>query len=314
MDFIDVAIIGGGPAGLTAAGALARQLHTAVVFDTQTYRNKNSAHMHMVPTWDHKDPKDFRAATKDSILARYSTIQFLDVGVTSIEKKTDSHFILVDANAKEWNFRKVILAVGMTDTFPEIEGYAELWTKRIFHCLFCFGYEDRGAKSTGVLVLPPLNPMTGIHMIIAANAAQLSEEVTLYTHGDEEIAAKLSPLVKTPFKIDTRKIQRLVDNGGSSVTMHFSDGSEKEEAFLVHNPKTTVQGPFVEQLGLDLSPAGDILAPPPFHQTSVRGVFAAGDCITPYKATPAAIASGCNSAVALTAQLQAEKHGITPLF
>lgn len=156
--------------------------------------------------------------------------------------------------------------------------------------------------------------MTGIRMIIAANAAQLSEEVTLYTHGYEEIATKLSPLAKPPFKIDTRKIQRLVDNGGSSVTIHFSDGSEKEEAFLVHNPKTTVQGPFVEQLGLDISPAGDILAPPPFHQTSVRGVFAAGDCITPYKATPAAIASGCNSAVALTAQLQAEKHGFPPLF
>ncbi|KAF7905247.1 uncharacterized protein EAF01_005768 [Botrytis porri] len=99
--------------------------------------------------------------------------------------------------------------------------------------------------------------MTGIHMIIAAKAAQLSEE------------------------IDTRKIQRLVDNGGSSVIIHFSDGSEKEEAFLVHNPKTTVQGSFIKQLGLDLSPAGDFLAPPPFHQTSVRGVFAAGDCITP---------------------------------
>lgn len=131
MDSVDVAIIGGGSAGLTAAGALARQLHTAVVFDPQTYRNKNSTHMHMVPTWDHKDPKDFRAATKESILARYSTIQFLNIGVTSIEKKTDSHFVLVDANAKEWNFRKIILAIGMTDTFPDVEGYAELWTKRM---------------------------------------------------------------------------------------------------------------------------------------------------------------------------------------
>ncbi|KAJ8067654.1 hypothetical protein OCU04_003262 [Sclerotinia nivalis] len=131
MDFVDVAIIRGGPAGLTGAGALARQLHTAVVFDTQTYRNKKSTHMHMVPTWDHKDPEDFRAATKDSILARYSTIQFLDIGVTSIEKKTDCHFILVDANAKEWNFRKIILAVGMTDTFPDSEGYVGIWTKRM---------------------------------------------------------------------------------------------------------------------------------------------------------------------------------------
>ncbi|CCD49859.1 hypothetical protein BofuT4_P095670.1 [Botrytis cinerea T4] len=156
--------------------------------------------------------------------------------------------------------------------------------------------------------------MTGIHMVIAANAAQLSDEVTLYTHGDEALAEQLSPLAKAPFKIDTRKIQRLVDNGGSSITIQFTHGSVKEEAFFVHNPKTTVQGPFIEQLGLDVSPTGDILAPPPFHQTSVRGVFAAGDCITPYKATPAAIASGCNSAVALTAQLQAEKHSFPPLF
>ncbi|KAJ8067653.1 hypothetical protein OCU04_003261 [Sclerotinia nivalis] len=141
-----------------------------------------------------------------------------------------------------------------------------------FHCLFCFGYEDRGAKSTGVLIVPPISPMTGIHMVIAANAAQLSDEVTLYTHGDDDIAAQLSPLAKAPFKIDTRKIKRLVDNGRSSVTIQFTDGSVKEEAFLVHNTKTTVQGPFIEQLGLDVNPTGDILAPPPFHQTSVRGV------------------------------------------
>jgi thioredoxin reductase len=131
MNFIDVAIIGGGPAGLTAAGTLARQLHTAVVFDTKSYRNKKSTHMHMVPTWDHKDPEAFRTATKESILARYSTVQFLDIGVTNVEKKTDSHFKVTDATGKERDFRKIILAVGMNDVFPEIEGYAALWTKKM---------------------------------------------------------------------------------------------------------------------------------------------------------------------------------------
>lgn len=151
-------------------------------------------------------------------------------------------------------------------------------------------------------------------MVMAANAAQLSDEVTLYTHGDDNVTAQITPLVKAPFKIDARKIQRLIDNGGASVTIEFIDGSTKEETFLVHNPKTTVQGPFIEQLGLDLTPTGDILANPPFFQTSVRGVFAAGDCITPYKATPAAIASGCNAAVATTAQMQAEKHGLPSML
>ena len=151
-------------------------------------------------------------------------------------------------------------------------------------------------------------------MVLAANAAQLSDNVTLYTNGDDDVATELATLAKAPFKIDSRKIKRFIDNNGSSLMIEFTDGTAKEETFLVHSPKTTVQGSFAEQLGVAFTPTGDILATPPFFQTSVRGVFAAGDCITPYKATPAAIASGCNAAVASTVQLQAEKHGLPAMF
>ena len=128
---LDVAIIGGGPAGLTAAATLARQLHTAVVFDSRTYRNAQAAHMHMVPTWDHGDPEMFRTTAKQNIQSGYATIQFADVKVTKIEKLNDSHFIIKDSNGKDWNFRKVILAVGSSDTYPEITGYEILWTKKM---------------------------------------------------------------------------------------------------------------------------------------------------------------------------------------
>ncbi|KAI1413435.1 FAD/NAD(P)-binding domain-containing protein [Hypoxylon sp. FL1857] len=314
MSFTDVAIIGGGPAGLTAAATLVRQLHTAVVFDNHKYRNAKSSHMHMVPTWDHKDPSEFRASVKEDIQARYSTVQFVDLGVSKIEKKSDSHFHIVDEEGKEYDFHKVILAVGSADTFPDIEGYQEAWGQRIFHCLFCFGYEDRGAKSTGVLVVPPIDPGMGLH--VSGNAAQLSEEVTLYTHGNQEFAAQLTPFTtaaKAKLNVDSRPIKRFVNNG-SSLTIEFTDGSSKEEKFIVHNPKTGVSGGFVEQLGLGLTPMGDIDAPGPFFQTSVRGVFAAGDVVTPYKVVNGAISSGCNAAVAAIAQLQAEKYGIPAMF
>lgn len=183
-----------------------------------------------------------------------------------------------------------------------------------FHCLFCFGYEDRGAKSTGVLVVPPIDPGMGLYM--AANAAQLSEEVTLYTHGNEEFAEKLKPLAtaaKAKFTVDSRSIKRFVSNNGL-LTIEFTDGSSKDEKFIVHNPKTGINGPFVEQLGLALTPIGDIQAVAPFFQTSIRGVFAAGDIVSPYKAANAAISSGCNAAVALIAQLQAEKYGIPAML
>jgi thioredoxin reductase len=132
MDNVDVAIIGGGPAGLTAAATLARQLHTAVVFDNGKYRNGTGKHMHTVLTWDHKDPQEYRETARKQILDRYNTIQFADIGVQKIEKKGDSCFIVQDETGKEWEAKKVILAVGSSDVLPDIEGYAELWKKKMY--------------------------------------------------------------------------------------------------------------------------------------------------------------------------------------
>lgn len=130
-DFTDIAVVGGGPAGLSAASAIGRQLHTAIVFDSGVYRNARSPTMWMVPGWDGASPADFRAKSRADIKANFSTIQFEDVAVSKIERKTESHYVVTDATGKERNFRKIILAVGTTDVMPELEGYAELWAKRV---------------------------------------------------------------------------------------------------------------------------------------------------------------------------------------
>ena len=185
-----------------------------------------------------------------------------------------------------------------------------------FHCLFCHGYEEKGSPSSGVLAIQGCaNVPLALHM--AENAAQLTPKVTIYTNGAEQLQKDIASF-KGPhsaFETDARPIRRLVkEPHAADVTLEFEDGSRKTESFLTHNPNTYVKGPFVSQLGLELSPTGDIQAPAPFYQTSVRGVFAAGDCITPYKVTPGAISSGCNASVGAATQLQAEKYGHHPLF
>lgn len=195
-----------------------------------------------------------------------------------------------------------------------------------FHCLFCHGYEDRGSCSAGVLAVqaaafPPL----AIHF--AENAAQLSSQVTIYTDGTQELGSQLEAALSSgaqTFKVDTRAISRLslveTDAEPTAIKLEFSDGTSTTEKFLVHNPLTQVKGPFASQLGVELAPSpipgttGDIAANPPFYQTSVRGVFATGDCITQYKVMAGAISSGCNAAVAASGQLLAEKYGHHPLF
>lgn len=152
----DVAIIGGGPAGLAAAATLARQLHTAVVFDSRVYRNQRANSMHMVPGLEGKNPAEFRRQSREAISSQYSTIESQDVQIDKIDKKGDSSFSVIDANGKEWSFRKILLAVGSSNIFPAIEGYEPLWGVRIFHCLFCKAYEDKGASSAGVLAVLPI--------------------------------------------------------------------------------------------------------------------------------------------------------------
>lgn len=130
----DALIIGGSFSGLAAALTMARQQHSAIVLDSEVYRNEASAQVYNVVTWDQGSPAALRAAAKKNILDYYSTIEFERACISRIEEVEDggsSHqtFSATNDGGKVWRGRKVILATGVRDVFPEIEGYAECWAK-----------------------------------------------------------------------------------------------------------------------------------------------------------------------------------------
>ena len=125
---VDVLIIGGGPSGLSAALCLSRARYTTAVFDSGVYRNALSYHVHMMPTWDHSDPREYRAAARKELKTRYDTVQFVDLAVTEVTKDETGKFHAVDASGKKWNGKKLILATGVKDIFPDIPGYEEAWS------------------------------------------------------------------------------------------------------------------------------------------------------------------------------------------
>ncbi|KAI1120228.1 putative thioredoxin reductase glit-like protein [Nemania abortiva] len=296
----DALVVGAGPAGLSAALTLARGLQKVVVFDSGVFRNQRASHMHTLPTWDHRDPSEFRAAARAELLTRYDT---------SIAKVEGGGFKATGANSSRWRGRSVVLASGVRDVMPNIEGYDSCWVHGIFHCLFCHGYEERGAASAGVLAIGDVaNIPPALHLARAAK--QLADKVTIYTGGASDLASALSAALKddekTAISTDARPITRLVkENEGTDVTVHFADGSSAREVFLVHRPKTELNGPFAQQLALELTPNGDIQTTPPFGETSVPGVFAAGDCASMGKIVANAISTGAFSGAGVTAKLQA---------
>ncbi|KAK2054705.1 FAD/NAD(P)-binding domain-containing protein [Colletotrichum caudatum] len=312
----DVLVIGAGPAGLATAAGLARQLYHAVVFSDDSFRNAHSAHMHNFPGWDHQAPGAFRTKAKDDLLSRYRTIQFEDTSITLVEETSEGGFQVTDAQGRPWLGRKLVLAQGSEDQFLSIPGYTECWGKGIFHCLFCHGYEDRGLPSSGVLCVGPHAGSPAMALHLSRMARRLTEKVTLYTNADSELAAELKRLLETDrdardgrISVDDRKIARSAHDHGHGhghVTIAFEGGQSVTEGFIAHQPTAKPRGPFAEQLGLELQASGDIMVKQPFYETSVRGVFAAGDCATPIKAVSQAVAMGTVTAAGLAFQLGAE--------
>ncbi|KAI8632627.1 putative thioredoxin reductase glit-like protein [Xylariaceae sp. FL1651] len=305
----DALVVGAGPAGLSAALTLSRALQTAVVFDSGVFRNQRATHMHTLPTWDHHNPSEFRAAARTELSTRYNTVRFHDSALQNITKVEGGGFEATSADGLRWRGRSVVLATGVRDVLPDIKGYDSCWVHGIFHCLFCHGYEERGASSAGVLAIGDIADIPpALHLARAAK--QLADKVTIYTGGASDLAEALNGALKENEKssivTDTRTIAELEKaSSGTDVTIHFSDGSSAREVFLVHRPKTELNGPFAQQLALELTPQGDIQTTPPFGETSVPGVFAAGDCASMGKIVANAISTGAFAGAGATAKLQA---------
>lgn len=83
----DILIIGSGPAGLNAALACARTRITAIVFDSQQYRNEGVTHMHTVASQDHINPREFGRIAREQIESRYESIWFQQATITHAGKK-----------------------------------------------------------------------------------------------------------------------------------------------------------------------------------------------------------------------------------
>jgi len=315
---VDALIIGAGPAGLNAALTFARTRSTALVFDSREYRNEGIKHMHTVASRDHQDPYTFRATAREQIESRYETVWFQQCTITHAAKKLVGEeqydgFQVKDSDGKTFEGRKLILATGSKDVMPDIQGYKENWPAHIYQCLACDGFEQR---DTPIGILSFDSPMYA-HMVQMATS--FDRRIAIFSNGpisqDEPIQKALKVAKAFGAKLDERKIVRLVNNGPShtdGVTIEFESGKPATLGFIVHRPVTVNRAQhLIEQLGLetvDAAMGGHLkITNPIFNETSMRGVFAAGDTMVAMKQVVIAMAEGLKAAAGAGIQLGQER-------
>jgi thioredoxin reductase len=304
----DVAIIGGGPAGLSAAMGLSRVRRNIVLFDSREYRNAPSPQMHNVVANDGRDNSDFRKEARSQISA-YGSTHFVFEEVTSIR----GDFVLTTSSGADWSAQKVIFAAGIRDELPPISGLAALWKAGwIHHCIYCHGYERRDRK------LAVLGIGHGsLHGLFGS--ATLNERITLLKNIasndvnrpiEDKVAKRLE---KLNVQIEDRIISSVAENSrGDGIEVCFEGGFIAEYDAMLHLPDSkvspTLRG-LLESLGVPFGEgqmAGQevVQVTDQFGRTARRGVYASGDLgLLPARSIPGAMFTGGMAAAAAHADL-----------
>ena len=277
----DIIIIGGGPAGLSAALTAARGNRSILVIDSSRPRNAPAAHMMNFPSRDGTPPLEFRnLIMKD--LSRYPKVKFSANKVEQIVP-TANGFLVDGTFAK-----KILLAHGVTDILPDVPGMKELFGKSIFHCPYCHGYEyiDSPIAVIG-------SKEYAKHMVPIVKG--LSSDLILFTDGTEGIEI---PGVK----VYTEKIERYIHDGEKLKAVKLVTGEVIERSYAFHKFDQKLSSDLGTKLGCELTETGKYKITE-MGLTTVAGVFAAGDDSLIMQSVLSACASGQLAGAAMNMEI-----------
>lgn len=286
----DVIIIGGSFAGLSAAMQLARARRQVLLVDAARPRNRYAAHAHGFLGQDGVPPQEIVANARAQ-LARYPTVSFLD-GEAIQALAQDGGFAVVIAGGEQVRGARLILATGMRDELPPLPGLQARWGQTVLHCPYCHGFEVAG-EPLGVLAAHPMS----VHQ------AMLLPDwgpTTYFTQGQFEPSPEdARHLAARGVRVERTPVVALRGDAPALTGVVLADGREVPLRALFVASRVHMASPLAGQLGceFDEGPLGPVIRVDDMKQTTVPGVFAAGDASTPMSNATLASASGVMAGV-----------------
>lgn len=272
MNAYDVAIIGGGPAGLSAALVLARARRSVILFDAGKPRNVYSPGVYGFPSRDGVSPANLKAMVRRE-LANYGGVDIIASAVNRFEANERGRYIIEDDSGRIAGAKMIILAIGMVDVLPRWTGLDELWGKDVMHCAHCHGWERRD-RHWGV-VAGKLSTVASAHQYRC-----WTERVTVFADSRLQIpGATLSRLGNANIDIARCHISDLVlSTDGRLIGVRTNHGDDLPCETLVYSPSQRAPD-LIRRMHIKTNSGGRVVVND-HNETNLARVFAIGD-ITP---------------------------------
>ncbi|MDT0158756.1 bifunctional NAD(P)/FAD-dependent oxidoreductase/class I SAM-dependent methyltransferase [Microbacterium sp. ARD32] len=292
----DAIIVGGGPAGLSAALMLGRARRRVLVIDAGSPRNRFASHMHGVLGHEGAAPGELLERGRAEA-AGYG-VEIVTGSVTAVERAENGLHVTADDGVVRFA-RAVIAAAGLRDELPGVPGLAERWGATVLHCPYCHGWEVRD-QHLGVLTTSPM----ALHQ--AELVRQWSERVTVFAHGLGDLAPETAQRLRARgIRLEHVAVTEVVGDGTAIAAVRLDDGREVQvdAIFTAGEPRAHEHFLTPLELAHEDTPFGPVLAVDQMGRTSDQRVWAVGNVASPFASVPQSIGAGSSTGAAVNAAL-----------
>ena len=297
----DCIVVGAGPAGLSAALMLGRCRRRVLVCDVGEPRNARAAQVHAFLTRDGTAPADFLRLAREEV-GRYPTVEFKQLEVVDARRRSGGYTVV--AGGVELSTRKLLLATGVTDEIPDIEGLLDLYGTSVHHCPYCDGWEWRdqplavyGSGDQGYGTALGLTVWSDDLVLCTDGPAGLSEEQ------EEQLA-------RAGIEVREDRVVRLEGSSGLLERIVFEEGEPLTRSALFVCLGQHQRSLLAAKLGCRFNAKGAVDTGT-CEATNVPGLYVAGDASKEAQFVIVAAAEGAEAGMAINQALLKEDLAIT---
>jgi thioredoxin reductase len=293
----DVAIVGAGPAGLSAALVLGRCRRNVLLCDDGAPRNAAARELHAFMTRDGTPPARLRSLARTE-LRRYPSVRPREGRVVRARRRGRG-FAVELAGGAEYTARKLLLATGVTDELPRLAGFERFYGRSVHLCPYCDGWESRDEPIA-------VYGKRARAFEMARSMTAFSTDIVVVSNGASGLqSAQKRQLARNRIRLVEGRIARLVGRGGQLQAIEFTDGTRLPRRRLFFDTPSHARSELPRQLGCSIREDGSVHCSG-YEATDVPGVFVAGNVVGDVQLAIFAAAEGAKAAFGINRSLTRE--------